>query len=345
LKKFKIKTKPKKTMHLVINTYGATLQKENELFVITTPEGKQSFPPDIVKSISISKSARITSDAIILAIKHQVEVLFVNDLGNPEGRVWSVQYGSISNIRKAQVNFLYSKAALPWVKELIYHKLDSQVALLLAFQPELNEQQRLHNIFKSSINSIEDYKKKVQDVNGEFVSDVAATIRGWEGAASRRYFQSIAELMPASYTFESRDRQPAKDPFNALLNYAYGILYGKIEGALIKAGIDPYVGIFHRDDYNRPALVFDIIEKYRTWMDYVVIQLCLAEAFPLESFEQENPQSALLLGPLAKRILIQSVNDYLGEIIQFKGKTFSRISHIDEDMHKLAKFFTQNTAI
>lgn len=331
-------------MHLVINTYGATLQKENELFVITTPEGKQSFPPDIVKSISISKAARITSDAIILAIKHQVEVLFVNDLGNPEGRVWSVQYGSISNIRKAQVNFLYSKAALPWVKELIFQKLDSQVALLLTLQPE-QEQQQSYNFFKSSINSIEDYKKKVQDLDAEFVSDVAPTIRGWEGAAGRRYFQSIAKLMPEAYLFETRDRQPARDPFNALLNYAYGILYGKIEGALIKAGIDPYVGIFHRDDYNRPALVFDIIEKYRTWMDYVVIQLCLAEAFPLEAFEQENPDSALLLGPLAKRILIQSVNDYLGEIISLQGKSLSRISHIDEDMHKLARFFTQNASI
>jgi CRISP-associated protein Cas1 len=331
-------------MHLVINSYGATLTKENNLFVIATSEGKQTFPPDVVKSISISKAARITSDAIILAIKHQVEVLFVNDMGNPEGRVWSVQYGSISNIRKAQVNFLYSKASLPWVKELIYHKMDNQVALLLAIQPEPGLQ-RQHNIFKSAINSIEDYKKKVKDLEGEFISDVAPTIRGWEGAAGRRYFQSIALLMPEAYQFETRDRQPARDPFNALLNYAYGILYGKIEGALIKAGIDPYVGIFHRDDYNRPALVYDIIEKYRSWMDYVVIQLCQAEAFPLEAFEQENPESALLLGPLAKRILIQSVNDYLGEIILLNGKTLSRMSHVDEDMHRLARFFTQNASL
>lgn len=331
-------------MHLVINTYGATLQKENELFVITTPEGKQSFPPDVVKSISISKAARITSDAIILAIKHQVEVLFVNDLGNPEGRVWSVQYGSISNIRKAQVNFLYSKAALDWVKELIYHKMDNQVALLLSLQPE-KDVLPLYNIFKSAINSIEDYKNKIREVQGEVIPDVAPSIRGWEGAAGKRYFQAIAKLMPEAYAFESRERRPAGDPFNSLLNYAYGILYGKIEGALIKAGIDPYVGIFHRDDYNRPALVFDMIEKYRTWMDYVVIQLCLGEAFPLESFEKSTTDGGLLLGPLAKRILIQSVNDYLGEIIPLGGKPLSRISHMEEDMHRLARYFTKHAPV
>ncbi|EIM75217.1 CRISPR-associated endonuclease Cas1, partial [Nitritalea halalkaliphila LW7] len=181
---------------------------------------------------------------------------------------------------------------------------------------------------------------KVQQVEGAFISDVAPTLR-WEGASGKRYFQAISQLMPTPYIFKGRDRQPARDPFNALLNYAYGILYGKVEGALIRAGIDPYVGIFHRDDYNRPALVFDVIERYRSWMDYVVIQLCLAEAFPMEGFEQENEEAALLLGPLAKRILIQSVNDYLGEIIQLNGKSLSRSSHMDEQMRKLAKFFTE----
>lgn len=329
-------------MNLVINSYGAVLEKENNLFIITTPEGRQTFPPDIVKTISISKAARITSDAIILAIKNQVDVLFVNDLGKPEGRVWSVQYGSISNIRKAQINFLYSKQATEWVKSVISTKINSQIALLLAFQPEADENIRLHNIFKYAINSIEDYKNKINTAVGEYVSDIAPSLRGWEGASGRKYFQTLSELMPEDYKFDSRTRQPATDPFNALLNYAYGMLYGKVEGALIKAGIDPYVGIFHRDDYNRPALVFDVIELYRAWMDYVVLQLVLAEAIPIESFERNSETGAILLLPLAKRILIQSVNDYLEEIISLSGKTLSRQSHIDVQCVQLAQMFLKS---
>lgn len=325
-------------MNLVINTYGATLQKENNLFVITSPDGRQSFPPDIIKTITISKAVRITSDAILLAIKNQVDILFVNDQGMPEGRVWSVKYGSISNIRKAQLNFLYSPKAIIWVKDLISHKIESQIALLLVLQP-CSSSLKSHNIFKSAINSIEDYKRKIIQVEAEFISDVAASIRGWEGAASKKYFSCISILMPENFSFENRDRQPACDPFNAMLNYAYGILYGKVEGALIKAGIDPYVGIFHRDEYNRPALVFDVIETYRAWMDYVVISLCTAEAIPSDAFEKNVNTGAILLSPLAKRILIQSANDYLGEIIQLSGKTLSRISHLESDAYKLAKTF------
>lgn len=329
-------------MNLVINSYGATLQKENNLFVITSPEGKQTFPPDVVKTISICKAARITSDAILLAIKHQVDVLFVNDLGQPEGRVWSVQYGSISNIRKAQLNFLYTPIAIPWIKKLLLQKINGQVALLLALQPEASQHLAHHNTFKYSINSIEDYKSKISVSDGQVISDLAPSLRGWEGAASKKYFQCLALLMPEAYQFQTRDRLPAKDLFNSLLNYAYGILYGKVEGALIKAGIDPYIGIFHRDEYNRPALVFDFIESYRCWMDYVVLQLCMAEAIPQEAFEKNEQTHAILLGPLAKRILIQSVNDYLDEIIIIAGKPRSRHTHINEDAIQLANTFLNN---
>lgn|SRR5690606_22066497 len=325
-------------MNIILNSYGVKLQVENNLFLISTQEGKQSFPADIVRSITVSKGANITSDAILLAIKNQVEVLFVNDIGNPEGRIWSVKYGSISNIRKAQVNFLYSPAALKWVKELVITKIDRQAALLLGLQPEREEDLRIHNIFKSAINSIEDYKDKIFRIEGEYISDIAATLRGWEGAASRKYFQCLANLLPESFKFEKRDRMPAKDPFNALLNYAYGILYSKVEGALIKAGIDPYMGVFHRDDYNRPALVFDVIEYYRTWVDYVVFQLAKEEAIPLDAFEKDETTEGILLLPLAKRILIQSINDFLAEIITIK-KPMSRLSHIEADAYELANYF------
>jgi CRISPR-associated protein Cas1 len=328
-------------MHLVINSYGATLTKENGMFIIQTAEGKQSFPPDMVKTISISKAARITSDAVLLAIQHQVDVLFVNDLGNPEGRVWSVKYGSVSDIRRAQLNFLYSPAVIPWVKELIYEKMDAQAALLMALQPD-KDVLPAHNLIKGAINSIEDYKDKIRALTAEQLSDIAPTLRGWEGAASKRYFQAIASLMPSAYHFDNRDRQPAHDPFNALLNYAYGMLYGKIEGSLIKAGIDPYAGIFHRDDYNRPALVYDAIEKYRPWMDYVVINLCVQQAIPSDAFAKDTLTQALLLEPLAKRILIQSVNDYLSEIITLQGKSLSRSSHIDAQMQGLAQYFLKS---
>ena len=328
-------------MHLVLNSYGATLQKENDLFVISTADGKQSVPPDKVTSISISKAARITSDAVLLAIKHQVDILFVNEQGMPEGRVWSIQYGSISNLRRAQLDFMYSPAVIPWVQQLLMQKINGQAALLLALQPP-PQQLAAHNMVRFAVNSIEDYKNKIIGCQGETISDVAPSIRGWEGAASKKYFTTIGKLLPNEYAFETRNRQPATDIFNAMLNYAYGILYGKVEGALIKAGLDPYAGIFHRDEYNRPALVYDVIEQYRVWMDYVVIQLCREKAIPADCFFKDEDTGGIRLEALGKRILIQSVNDYLSEIILMDGKERSRLTHIDLEAQTLGQFFNQN---
>jgi hypothetical protein len=61
--------------------------------------------------------------------------------------------------------------------------------------------------------------------------------------------------------FESRSRQPAADAFNAMLNYSCGILYSLVEKACILAGLEPFVGFLHTDNYNKKSLVYDLIEQ------------------------------------------------------------------------------------
>jgi CRISPR-associated protein Cas1 len=325
-------------MHIVLNSFGTSLTKENGLFSISSTEGKQLIPPKEIKTISISKSARISSDAVILAIENEIDVLFVDKLGMPQGRIWSIKYGSISDIRQKQVEFLYSNKSILWVKELIAEKLNNQIALLLIFQPLDND--KLKTLFQKAINSIEDHKNKIQKAEGSHLSEIAPSLRGWEGAAAKRYFQAINSILPNKYQFEKRSYNPALDEFNACLNYGYGILYGKVESALIKAGIDPYMGVFHRDDYNRPALVFDVIEKYRIWVDYTVIQLFTQEAFNEECFTKKS--DSFYLDGLGKRILIQSINDYFSEIILLNKIERSRSIHLEMYAQKLAQVFLKH---
>jgi CRISP-associated protein Cas1 len=325
-------------MHLILNTFGITLGKEQEHFVVSTPEGKQNIIPDQVETITIAKGSLLTSDAILLAIAHKIDILFVNNMGNPEGRIWSVQYGSISDIRRKQLDYMYSPKVIPWVKNLLCEKINNQVAILLAHHPT---EMPGSNIFKYAINSLDDYMQKIQSTQAEQLSDIAASLRGWEGAASKKYFATINTLLPTQFQFATRTRQPATDIFNAILNYGYGMLYNKIEGALIKAGIDPYAGIFHRDDYNRPALVFDIIEKYRHWIDYVMINLCTQNVLDDECYVIDEDTNAIQLQALGKRIVIQAVNDYLSEIVPYGNMERSRQTIIDLDAHKLANTFTE----
>ncbi|HOK27270.1 MAG TPA: CRISPR-associated endonuclease Cas1 [Bacteroidales bacterium] len=328
-------------MELIINTFGTSLTRDNENFVVVHKDGKQIVPPSGISSITISRGAQITSDAALLAIENEIEVLFVDNTGNPVGRIWSSKYGSVSTIRKNQIEFTFSSAAVDWIKEIICRKIENQQALLLSLMPEDNSRMAM---VKEAINKLEDYRNKINQLKSDIISDIAPGLRGWEGASSKVYFRTVAAFLPEKYCFDGRTKHPATDIINCLLNYGYGVLYGKVESALIKAGIDPYVGIFHRDDYNRPVLVYDVIELFRVWVDYVVISLARQDIITEECYSVRDDNS-YWLEALGKRILIQSLNDYFDEIIMIDNLERSRITHINLYAQSLAKMFLNfNTA-
>ena len=130
-------------MELILNTYGVSLSRENDGFVITSKDGRQRLPVDGIKSIQISRGAQITSDAVMLTVENEIEITFMDRSGTPIGRVWSPRYGSISTIRKGQLNFTFTHDALEWIKGVIMQKMENQQALMLLFQTEDPEIQQL----------------------------------------------------------------------------------------------------------------------------------------------------------------------------------------------------------
>jgi CRISPR-associated protein Cas1 len=322
-------------MELILNTFGTSLSRDNEAFQIIHKDGKQRIPAQGVKSIQISRGAQITSDAVLLAIENEIEVLFMDKSGNPIGRIWSPKYGSVSTIRKGQLNFTFSHDAVDWIKCVIRQKIENQQALLLMMY---TDDEVIKRKVQKAIQRLEDYRNKIKGLDGEIVSDIAAALRGWEGVATNIYFEALNLFIPEAYRFAQRSQHPAMDVVNAMLNYGYGLLYAKIEGNLIKTGIDPYIGVMHRDDYNRPVLVYDIIELYRVWVDYIVIAL-VAQNVITDEYYSVRSDGSYWLEALGRRVLIQSFNDYFDEVITQNGITRSRGQQIFLYAQDLAQKF------
>jgi CRISPR-associated protein Cas1 len=106
------------------------------------------------------------------------------------------------------------------------------------------------------------------------VEKAADTLRGLEGNAQRAYLQTLSFLLPPHLRFDGRSKRPSVDLFNALLNYAYGILYSRIEKTLWHVGLNPYFGFLHGDTRKQKNFLFDFIEPYRPWVDKIVFNLC-----------------------------------------------------------------------
>lgn len=74
-------------MQLVLHTYGTSLSKKDHMFLVHHKDGSQKLAVNNIKSILVAKGARISSDAVIMAIDNEIEIIFTDKSGFPRGRV------------------------------------------------------------------------------------------------------------------------------------------------------------------------------------------------------------------------------------------------------------------
>jgi CRISPR-associated protein Cas1 len=317
-------------MELVINAFGAYIQKNGNCFKVRTDEKNFEVSCQKVSSILISTSALITTDAIKLAIENNIDIVFIDEFGNPFARVWMPKLGSTNYIRRRQLEVSETNEGLSYALTWVRNKFNNQINLLLKLR-----QTRPHRSAEitSAIHNIQEISQELDNLNGT-IEENRSKILGIEGTAARVYFDIISGLLPERFQFNGRSRNPAKDEFNALLNYAYGILYSKVEKACIIAGLDPYIGFLHTDNYNKKSLVFDLIENYRVWAEEVVISLFAGRKVKVEMFDKIP--NGMTLNKEGKSLLISELTIFVEESIRYKNRNIQRKNCIQFDCHTFA---------
>lgn len=108
-----------------------------------------------------------------------------------------------------------------------------------------------------------------------------ASLLGVEGAAARLYFEAFPTMLRddvslpgAPFSFAGRNRRPPRDPVNCLLSFLYALLVKDLVAVTLGVGFDPYLGLYHRPRFGRPALALDLAEEFRPLIaDSVVINV------------------------------------------------------------------------
>ena len=268
-------------MQIVINTFGASLRRQGDRFVIKAGPKQQAFSAAKVRSILVTTSVHLTSDAIVLAIQHNIDVIFLDKSGEPIARVWPPRMGSTAAIRRRQLEAASGPEGLTIAREWIASKLSHQSEFL----EELRDRRPgRRDLFAGPIETIRSSLAQLEGLDGT-LDDRRGRLMGLEGSAGRAYFGCLGRLVPEGYRFDGRSRQPARDGFNAMLNYSYGVLYGLVDRACICAGLDPFLGFLHTDNYNKPSLVFDMIEPFRILAERATLLLFTGRRMRTEFFE------------------------------------------------------------
>lgn len=323
-------------MQLYINTYGTYVHIKDLMFEIRVKkddkEQKHHFSAKKLESIVLAKGTALSSDAVKLAIMNNIDIVFIDWDGRPLGRIWHSKLGSTSLIRKKQLEASLNKEGLKAVKQWIGTKLDNEINFIKRLK---KHRQKLSDYFDDKTSKMEALSISLSQIEGENTSEVADVIRGLEGTSGRLFFETLSYVLPKNHRFDGRSSRPAKDQFNAFLNYAFGILYGKIEKSLILAGLDPYLGYLHRDDYNQLSFVFDFIEPYRIFAIEVVFKLFSAKK--VNNNHTDKITNGLSLNKAGKELLVTAYNKFMeGDAIRYKGRNQIRNNIILADARHYA---------
>lgn len=317
-------------MQLVINTYGSYLQKNGDCFKVKTDDKVFEVSCKKVSSILISTAAYISTDAIKLAVENNIDIIFLDEFGNPYGRVWHCKLGSTTLIRRKQLELAQTEEGFELAKSWIVQKFNNQINFL----------KRLANSRPEKEKEIVEYAEKIEQIKNQLqtlsgtLEEKRETVMGLEGSAGRIYFEALSFIVPKRFEFDGRSRNPAKDEFNCLLNYAYGVLYSLVEKACIIAGLDPYLGFIHTDNYNKKSLVFDLIDIFRIFADQTVVYLFSQRKIKQEFFDEIK--GGFTLNKEGKAVLISALNETLEKAQRYKGRNIKNRDTIQFECHSIA---------
>jgi CRISPR-associated protein Cas1 len=268
-------------MQLVINTFGASLRKQGERFLVRAGDKQLAVSAHKVRSILLTTAAHLSTDAIELAVAHNIDLVFLDRHGDPFARVWQTRLGSTAAIRRRQLEVADGAEGLALVVEWVQSKLRHQAEFLEELHHRRPESD---DLFTGALGAVRATAERLAGLEGT-VDERRGTLMGLEGGAARAYWACLGGLVPEAYRFEGRSRQPARDAFNAVLNYAYGVLYSLVERACVCAGLDPHVGFLHTDNYAKKSLVFDLIEPFRILGDRAALLLFTGRRAQRDFFE------------------------------------------------------------
>lgn len=303
------------TLH--INSFGLTLGISKNKFVVKEyGKVKQTYPFDKISRIILEgKGISISTDIIKKAVENNITIDFLNKDAISYASLITYKASTTQKIQK-QSMVLNTTLHLYLAKSFIKGKAKNQINYL----KYLN---KYHKILDSNIKKMELTYKNIQKAS------TTNEVMGYEGSISVMYWDSIKLILEVP--FEARVTFGAKDIVNSSLNYAYAILYGKVQHSLVYAGLSLNISFLHALDEQKPTLVYDMIEEFRTFVVDRTIFSMLNKNEPIKLDKNG------LLNTKSKQLISKNIKEKLGSYTMWKKESVKVENIIQTQCYKLSK--------
>ena len=203
-----------------------------------------------VSQISVFGNVQLSSQLMRAAFSRQIPVCWFSYGGWFQGIANGLPSKHVE-LRRRQVG-IASQAGLPIARRLVEGKIR-------------NCRTFLRRNSRADTGLVLNQLKRIADQTAE--AESVESLLGLEGAAARLYFQRFGGMLKndavGTFDVNGRNRRPPRDPVNCLLSYAYSLLVKDLTATTLGIGFDPYLGVYHRPRFGRPALALDLAEEFR----------------------------------------------------------------------------------
>ncbi|WP_158653873.1 CRISPR-associated endonuclease Cas1 [Helicobacter cetorum] len=308
-------------MSLCIATFGVSLSVYKDK-LLAKKQGKiiQQTPLDKLKQIIIENhSTSLTSSVVYACAKRKIPINFIENL-KPLATIFTYQASNTQIIHK-QALLLNTPKHLYLAQKFIYSKSLNQ----LNFLKYLN---KYHKNLHSPIQKMKPLILKIPTTNA------ISELFGIEGMLSSSYWQGISQAIKQPF---KRVKKGANDILNSAFNYAYAILYSKVQTYLLQAGLSLHISFLHALNSQKPTLVFDMIEEFRAFMvDRVVVSM-INKKEPL-TLDSNNSLSFE-----TRKLISKNMNQKFQSLTTYKKQSISCEKIIELECLSLARFIQENS--
>jgi CRISPR-associated protein Cas1 len=168
----------------------------------------------------------------------------------------------------------------------------------------------------------------------------------WEGRSAVAYwaeFSKVVNRLWPEARFVTRkgkrksQAQSATDPVNALLNFGYSLLEGRVRHAVNSVGLEPSVGWLHETAASKLPAIYDLQEPFRWLVDLSVIETIAGRQLDRKGDFIPTENYHVRLRPRAIGLLSGRLAENFNRAVPFGGqrRTFDAI--LFETARKLAR--------
>jgi CRISPR-associated protein Cas1 len=322
-----------KALKIELLDYGSYFGMEKGAFVVRDKNGNTEKYPlfeSEIGEIQFKSGNMVSTGALASCGFWGIDCLFLTQKGRPVAMLKSLDDDSHVATRIAQYQALTNGKGVHVAKQLVLSRIEGQNQVLCKYGL------RRHDF--SVLKSVKNLKAD---------SHFRARLMCIEARASEKYFGQILALIPESVRPESRKTFKAYEGVNNIFNLSYEILSWKVQHALIKAKLEPYLGFLHSIAKGKPSLICDFQELYRFLVEDFVIQFCRnlqKKDFTMktEDFSARRKGKREYLNDSLTRNLIKSLNEYFRTKIEIPrirvGKTQEIETLINEEAMLLGMY-------